>query len=668
MESVKKSIDERAQHKKDYDRKMNERQMHGTESEKHDTSSRSGNDIHAEDADIKLVNDKEPMAEFASQVGVNNFLPKPVTPPYLPKVRESVLAKPHHVIVPGPSRNSSKESYGSNDMVHNYYREEDKKTQDKNRNLKPREMPSARTHHTANTCTPKPRSNNQTSRNWHASKSSGATLKAVQKSDHSRNPSSFWDSKHFVCSTCLKCVFNANHDAYITKLLKEIFTGHRFSPNKSSVVHEKTNTPRSCLKWIPTGRIFNIVSLRWVPTGKIFTSSTTNVDCEPLNGSNKDITNPYECDQTLNVSAVPDDVALRAVDLVDSPVSTSIDQDAPSTSISSTKDQEPSQIISQEEGINFEESFAPVARIEAIRIFVANAAHKNMTIFRMDVKTKFSNGELKEEVYVSQPKGFVDQETHRMCAVDPTLFTRKAGNDLLLAQIYVDDIIFASTNIAMCNEFANQMTTKFKMSMMGPDLICVVYLCAWYQAKPTKKHLNAVKRIFRYLKRTINMGLWYSKDTGMSLTAYADADHARCQDTRRITSGSAQLIGDKLLTDYGFQFNMIPLYCDNKSAIALCCNNVQHSKSKHIDVRYHFIKEQVDNVVVELYFIFGLYTSRLLDVVYKKSFNLLKKGLLIYEEAKTTSYERLRGRPTAATKNHMILSYDVLIIQIKPHT
>ncbi|GJY94055.1 retrovirus-related pol polyprotein from transposon TNT 1-94 [Tanacetum coccineum] len=127
-----------------------------------------------------------------------------------------------------------------------------------------------------------------------------------------------------------------------------------------------------------------------------------------------------------------------------------------------------------------------------------------MTIFHMDVKMAFLNGELKEEVYISQPEGFVDQENPShvyklkkafYClkqaphawydirssflisqhfskgAVDPTLFTRKAGNDLLLVQIYVDDIIFASTNTAMCNEFANLMTTKFKMSMMGADVI-----------------------------------------------------------------------------------------------------------------------------------------------------------------------------------------------------
>ncbi|GJY08082.1 hypothetical protein Tco_0375136 [Tanacetum coccineum] len=82
-------------------------------------------------------------------------------------------------------------------------------------------------------------------------------------------------------------------------------------------------------------------------------------------------------------------------------------------------------------------------------------------------------------------------------------------------------------------------------------------------------------------------------DSCIALTAFADAGHAGCQDTRRSTYGSMQLLGDRL----------IPLYCDNKSAIALCCNNVQHSRSKHIDIRYHFIKEQVENEVVELYFV-----------------------------------------------------------------
>ncbi|GKF26708.1 hypothetical protein Tco_0082602 [Tanacetum coccineum] len=119
-----------------------------------------------------------------------------------------------------------------------------------------------------------------------------------------------------------------------------------------------------------------------------------------------------------------------------------------------------------------------------------------------------------------------------------------------------------------------------------PDLIYAVCLCAWYQTKPTKKHLNAVKRIFRYLKGTINIGLWYSKDTEAEYIA--------------LSGCYAQILWMHLqLTDYGFQFNKIPLYCDNKSAIDLCCNNVQHSRAKHIDVLYHFIKEQVENGIVK---------------------------------------------------------------------
>nr|GFA14880.1 putative reverse transcriptase domain-containing protein [Tanacetum cinerariifolium] len=160
------------------------------------------------------------------------------------------------------------------------------------------------------------------------------TTKTVPIAEHSRNSRNFPDSKHFVCSTCQKCVFSANHDSCLTKLLNEVNsrakvpsnktpkrnkpieqisvsnkierqipTGQRFSIQKTSVVHKKTMTPRSCLRWKPTGKIFKTVGLRWVPTGKIFTSSTTKVDSEPQNGSNADITNQYECEQTLNLSA-----------------------------------------------------------------------------------------------------------------------------------------------------------------------------------------------------------------------------------------------------------------------------------------------------------------------------------------------------------------------------
>ncbi|GKB10345.1 hypothetical protein Tco_0844268 [Tanacetum coccineum] len=233
------------------------------------------------------------------------------------------------MIAPGSSR------YSSNDMVHNHYLEEaKKKTQESGRNSRPSVMPSARSQSTANGSKPKPRINNQKSRNWPASKSSYVTTKTVPIAEHSRISRNFSDSKHFVCSTCQKCVFNANHAHCVTKFLNEVNSrakvpsnkttnrnkpveqtsvakkperqiskGHRFSIKKTSVVHEKTMTPRSCLRWKPTGKIFMTVGLRWVPTGKIFTSRTTKVDSKPTNGSNDDITNQYECEQTLDVSA-----------------------------------------------------------------------------------------------------------------------------------------------------------------------------------------------------------------------------------------------------------------------------------------------------------------------------------------------------------------------------
>ncbi|GJV07113.1 hypothetical protein Tco_1344769 [Tanacetum coccineum] len=172
-----------------------------------------------------------------------------------------------------------------------------------------------------------------------------------------------------------------------------------------------------------------------------------------------------------------------------------------------------------------------------------------------------------------------------------------------------------------------------------PDIVQAVCYCARYQARPTKKHLKEVKRIFRYLRGTINIGLWYPKDFGFELTAFSNVEHAGCLDTRKSTSGGIQFLGDKLvswmskkqdctamssaeaeyvalsascaqvmwmrtqLKDYGFNYNKIPLYCDSQSAIAISCNPVQHSRTKHIHTRYHFIKEQVENGIIELYFV-----------------------------------------------------------------
>ncbi|GJS75076.1 hypothetical protein Tco_0724957 [Tanacetum coccineum] len=126
-----------------------------------------------------------------------------------------------------------------------------------------------------------------------------------------------------------------------------------------------------------------------------------------------------------------------------------------------------------------------------------------------------------------------------------------------------------------------------------PDLSFAVCMCARNQAKPTEKHLHAVKRIFKYLRETVNRGIWYPKDSSIALTAYADADHAGCQDTRRSTSGYMQLLGERLVS----------WSSKRQKSTAISSTETEHiALSKHIDIRFHFIKEQVENGVVELYF------------------------------------------------------------------
>ncbi|GJV93983.1 hypothetical protein Tco_1541796 [Tanacetum coccineum] len=163
-------------------------------------------------------------------------------------------------------------------------------------------MASTRAHCTPNACTPKLRNIYRSSP---VSKCSGGMSNGVPLVDHSRNSSFFLDSKQFVCSICHKYTFNINHDDCITKILNKVNSRAKVQSLKirnNNPVEPKNHTPRSCLRWKPTGRNFKAVSLRWIPTGKMFTDSTTKVDSEPPNGSNDDITNPYECNQTLYFS------------------------------------------------------------------------------------------------------------------------------------------------------------------------------------------------------------------------------------------------------------------------------------------------------------------------------------------------------------------------------
>ncbi|GJU21487.1 retrovirus-related pol polyprotein from transposon TNT 1-94 [Tanacetum coccineum] len=338
--------------------------------------------------------------------------------------------------------------------------------------------------------------------------------------------------------------------------------------------------------------------------------------------------------------------ALRAAVLADSPVSTSIDQDAPSSSIPSTQEQEHSLIISQDfkespktplfyddplheslhkdstsqgSSSNVRPTHTPFehlgrwTRDHPIANVIRDPSRSVSTRKQLETDAMLLDNpshvyKLKKALYglKQAPRAWYDMlssflisQHFSKCAVDPTLFTQKAGNDLLLVQIYVDDIIFAFTNTAMCNKFANQMSTNdsvdtpmVEKSKLDEDL----------QGKP--------------VDATLYRDMIGSLDTGMSLTAYADANHAGCQDTRRSTPGSARFLCDKLVSwsskkqkctaissteaEYIALSGRFSSYCDNKSAIALCCNNVQHSRAKHIDVRYHFIKEQVENGIISL--------------------------------------------------------------------
>jgi hypothetical protein len=172
-----------------------------------------------------------------------------------------------------------------------------------------------------------------------------------------------------------------------------------------------------------------------------------------------------------------------------------------------------------------------------------------------------------------------------------------------------------------------------------PDIMFSTCLCARFQSDPKESHLIAVKRIFRYLKGTPNLGLWYPRESDFSLIGYSDSDYAGCKIDRKSTTGTCQFLGNRLvswaskkqqsvststaeaeyiaagsccaqllwirnqLMDYGMTLSNIPMFCDNTSAIKIAENPVQHSRTKHIDVRYHFIREHIENGTVELHFV-----------------------------------------------------------------
>ncbi|GKD35644.1 putative ribonuclease H-like domain-containing protein [Tanacetum coccineum] len=313
----------------------------------------------------------------------------------------------------------------------------------------------------------------------------------------------------------------------------------------------------------------------------------------------------------------------------------------------------------QEEGIDYDEVFAPVARIEAIRLFLAFALFMGFIVYQMDVKSAFLYGTIDEEVYVSQPPGFVDpdhpkkvykvvkalyglhqaprawyatlstfleEHGYRRGTIDKTLFIKKDKKDIMLVQVYVDDIIFGSTRKSWCDEFEALMKGRFQMSSMGelifflglqvkqktdgifisqdkyvadmlkkfdlasvktaitpmetkmaltkdeeadevdvhlyrsmigslmyltasrPDIMFAVCACSRFQVTPKTSHLNAVKRIFKYLKGKPNLGLWYPRESSFDLEAFSDSDYAGANLDRKSTTGGCQFLGSRLIS------------------------------------------------------------------------------------------------------------------------
>nr|GEU64289.1 retrovirus-related Pol polyprotein from transposon TNT 1-94 [Tanacetum cinerariifolium] len=308
----------------------------------------------------------------------------------------------------------------------------------------------------------------------------------------------------------------------------------------------------------------------------------------------------------------------------------------------------------QEEGIDFQESFALVARMEAIRIFLTYAAHKGFTVYQMDVKTAFLHGSLKEDVYVCQPERFIDSDyPSHVYKLKKALYGLKCfDDDILVVQVYVDDIIFGSTDPRYATLFSDLMKSRFKMLMMGE---MTFFLVLQVNQSPSGIFINQSSYVHEILRkyglntfdiigtlmdikdklnldqigtpvdatkyRSMIGALMYltssrpeivhaTYDSGFELTEFSYAGYVGCKDAFKSTSGGAQFLGEKLvswslkkqdctsmsiaeseyvslyaccaqvlwmrkqLTDYGYHFDKILIYCDSKSAIAISCNPV----------------------------------------------------------------------------------------------
>ncbi|GKB18219.1 putative ribonuclease H-like domain-containing protein, partial [Tanacetum coccineum] len=323
----------------------------------------------------------------------------------------------------------------------------------------------------------------------------------------------------------------------------------------------------------------------------------------------------------------------------------------------------------QEEGINYDEVFAPVARIEAIRLFLAYASFIGLIVYQMDVKSAFLYGTIEEEVaWYETLSTYLLENRYRRGIIDKTLFIKKdrglqvqqKEDGIFISQDkYVADILkkFDFTTVKAAStpietnkalnkdEEAEDVDVHLYRLMIGslmyltasrPDIMFVVCACARFQVTPKTSHLHAVKRIFRYLKGQPKLGLWYPRDSPFDLEAFSDSDYAGASLDRKSTIRGCQFLGKRLISwqckkqtivanstteaeyvaaanccgqvlwiqnqmlDYGFNFINTKIYIDNESTICIVKNLVFHSKTKHIEIRHHFIRDSYEKKLIQV--------------------------------------------------------------------
>ncbi|GJV32379.1 putative ribonuclease H-like domain-containing protein [Tanacetum coccineum] len=305
----------------------------------------------------------------------------------------------------------------------------------------------------------------------------------------------------------------------------------------------------------------------------------------------------------------------------------------------------------QEEGIDYDEVPALVARIEAIRLFLAYASFKDFVVYQIDVKSAFLYDKIDEEVYMSTMGELTFFLGLQVTQKDDGIFiSQDKYVDEILKKFSFSTVKTASTPMETSKPLlkdaeAEDVDVHLYRSMIGslmyltasrPDIMFVVCACARFQVTPKVSHLHAVKRIFRYLKGQPKLGLWYPKDSPFDLEAYTDSDYAGASLDRKSTTGGCQFLGRRLISwqckkqtivanstteaeyvaassccgqvlwiqnqmlDYGYNFMNTKIFIDNESTICIVKNPVFHSKTKHIEIRHHFIRDSYEKRLIQV--------------------------------------------------------------------